>query len=151
MITTAARLGGETSKGNTSAACGALRGSTRETPENVANDSEESPRSSNLAPTSPIEGVMKDVAKAEKRRGATVFPASSGVSPLKKQRIQVIVRIRPIDDKASRCGSSGDHGFWKKIGNEGHHGDMSKLLCVHAAPAPCHDPLSCTRALQCSR
>lgn len=99
MITTAARLDVEASKGNASSACGALR--------NTADDSkEESPRSYSI-PTSQIERLAKDAATAEKRRGM----AFHILRPPKKQRIQVIVRIRPIEDKAGRYI---DHGIDKK-------------------------------------
>lgn len=102
MITTAARLGDEASEGNASGVRGALGGSSRAISENTANDSEEPPRSSSLLPTPQVEGLAQNGVAAEKRRGTVVFSALSGVSPPKKQRIQVIVRIRPIEDKACR-------------------------------------------------
>lgn len=92
MITTRVPLGDEASKG-----C-----SRRETTENTADDSEDSPRSSKLVPTSQIERLAEDSKTAEKRRGMAVYPNLSTISPLKKQRIQAIVRIRPIEDNAGR-------------------------------------------------
>lgn len=117
MITTAVRLGDEASKGNTSAASGAMRDSSRgNSYSSTANDSEESTRSPSHLPTPQVEGLAQNGVPAEKRRSTVVSSFLSGVSPPKKQRIQVIVRIRPIDDTACRYHNTPpcDPGLWKK-------------------------------------
>lgn len=116
MITTAARCD-EDVRGSS----GALRGCSRETAEKRTNGCRgtadkdtgkvaDSPRrrSAAVAP-SPIEECSNGaVVGEERRRGRAAGPALSGASPSKldlKQRIQVIVRIRPIEETAARCGS----------------------------------------------
>lgn len=118
MITTAARCD-EDLRGSSGGALRACRRETAEKTTNVCNsgttDKETGTAEANHPPrrcsaaaaTSPTKDCSNHAAVAEERhRGRPVFPASSEASPSTlnlKQRIQVIVRIRPIEDTAARC------------------------------------------------